>query len=383
VIEKSLEQLRKETEAILDAEKKKLEEKQDKTQQEMEALVDLNITYKLTGGGKDAWKDVPILFIDDKQRYTESMNSSATHNEDEILELKKQIQLLKQERSIFENQAKQLQSLKQEESNLQLQIKERDRQLTLLRNDFQLIHDKNVDFQQQMNTNDSKMASLQRENQELKLKTNSLEQQGREKDNKINLLENEQHGYHRMSIQQTQTLNSLKQEKQTTEQSRKDTSNEMERLKSSYTTLEQLLKSKQDTIVSLNRENQMLSTANQGNQQGANEMVDTLKSLLEAKTSETELLKQNMEHVLDKEKGKNKKLLKEIKRLKQTANSRETRPSSSTTVPEPTTSNTGINEDDPNNDFNYDTASSTGHSSDAASSEDGDHANDLNYDSDV
>jgi hypothetical protein len=172
------------------------------------------------------------------------------------------------------------------------------------------------------------------------------------------------------------------------EQSRKDTSNKMERLKSSYTTLEQLLKSKQDTIVSLNRENQMLSTANQGNQQGANEMVDTLKNLLEAKTSETELLKQNMEHVLDKEKGKNKKLQKEIMRLKQhqhdqIVNSRETSPSNTTNVPEATTSNNGTNRDDPNNDFNYDTECGTEYSSsDDTSSESGNNANDLNYDSD-
>jgi chromosome segregation ATPase len=375
-----------------------LEDKQDKTQEEREALVDLNIIYKLTGGGKDSWKDVPILFIDDKQRYTESLNSSATNKDQEILELKKQIQLLKQERNTFESQAEQLQSLKQEESNLQRQIKERDRQLTLLRNDFQLLHDKNVTFQQQINTNDSKIASLQRENQELQLKTNSLEQQGKEKDNKINSLENEQHGYHRTSIQQTQTLNSLKQEKQMMEQDKTNTANEMERLKSSYVILEQLLKAKEGTIMSLNRENQLLSTANQGNQQGANEMVDTLKSLLQAKNSEIELNNLKMENALDKEKGKIKKLLKEIKRLKQhqqASSSRETRPSSSatvpkattssnTTVPEPTASNTGTNEDDPNNDFNYDTESSTENSSsDDTSSEDGDHANDLNYDSDV
>jgi chromosome segregation ATPase len=359
VIVKSFKRLRKETEAILDAEKKKLEEKQDKTQQEMESLEQLNITYKLTGGGKDAWKDVPILFIDDKQRYTEPMNNSATHNEDEILGLKKQIQLLKQE-----------------ESNLQRQIKERDRQLTLLRNDSQLVQHKNIAFQNQIKTNDSKIASLQREIQELQLKTNSFEQQVREKDNKINSLENEQHGHHRTSIQQTQILNSLRQEKKTMEQDKTNTTNEMEPLKSSYSTLKQLLKAKEDAIMSLNRENQ-------GNQQGANQMVDTLKSLLQAKNNEIELNNLKMEHALDKEKGKIKKLQKEIKRLKQTANSRETRPSSSATVPEPTASNTGTNEDDPNNDFNYDTASSTGHSSDAASSEDGDHANDLNYDSDV
>jgi hypothetical protein len=88
----------------------------------MESLVDLNITYKLTG----AWNDVPILLATSKQRYTEPMNNSATNKE--ILELKKQIQLLKQERSTFESQAKQLPPLKQEESIFQLQLQEKDRQ---------------------------------------------------------------------------------------------------------------------------------------------------------------------------------------------------------------------------------------------------------------
>jgi chromosome segregation ATPase len=179
-------------------------------------------------------------------------------------------------------------------------------------------------------------------------------------------------------------LQSLKQEKQTMEQDKRNITNEMERLKSSYTTLEQLLKAKEDTIISLNRENQMLLAANQKSQQGANEMIDTLKNLLQAKTSQAELLKQNMEHVLDKEKERNKKLQKEIKRLKQTANSREASPSSNVMVPEFTIPNTDADEDDPNNDFNFDTEYGTEYTSlYGTSSEDGDHANDLNYDSDV
>jgi chromosome segregation ATPase len=251
----------KETETILDAEKRKLEEKQHKTQQEMEALEQLNITYKLTGGDQNAWKDVPILLAKNKQRDIKPANKSVTNKDQEILELKKQIQLLKEERSTLIGQTKELPPIKQEESVLQLKIKESDRQLTLLRSDFQLLHHKNVTLQQKLNTNDSKMTSLQREDQELQLKTNSLEQQVREKDSKINVLENEKHGYHRTSIQQTQTLNSLKQEKQAMEQNKANTTNETERLKASNSTLEQLLKSKEDVIMSLNRANQMLSIA--------------------------------------------------------------------------------------------------------------------------
>jgi hypothetical protein len=205
-------------------------------------------------------------------------------------------------------------------------------------------------------------------------------------------LENESRTYRTSSIQQNQTLNLLKQEKQTMEQDKTNATNEMERLKVSNITLEQLLKSKQDAIVSLNRENQ-------GNQQGTNEVVYTLKSPLQAKNNEIEMNNLKMENALNKEKEKNKKLQKENKLLKQqqqqTVSSRGARPSSSTTlpevnvssnatVPESTTSNTDTNEDDPNNDFNYDTECGAEYSSsDDTSSEDGDHANDLNYDSDV
>jgi chromosome segregation ATPase len=297
VIEKSFQQLRKETEAILDAEKKKLEAKQNKTQQEMETLEQLNITYKLVDGGKDAWKDVPILLVDDKQRYTKPAK--------------------KQDKNTIESPARKLESLKQEKANLQRQIKEQDKELALLRNDKQSLQRGNSTVQQQMKTKDDKTTLLQREIQELQLKTNNLEQQGREKESKINVLETEQHGHHRMSIQQTQMLNLLKEDKQTMEQDKTNTTNEMELLKVSNTTLEQLLKSKEAVILSLKRENQTLSSANQGNQQGANEMVEALKNLLQAKASETELLKKNTEHLLANERRRNDALEQEIRALKQ------------------------------------------------------------------
>jgi chromosome segregation ATPase len=343
----------------------------------MEALVDLSITYKLVDGVKDAWKDVPILFADDRQRYAQLVNSS-----NQVLELKKQTQL--QEGSTLISQTKWLPPIKQEESIFQRQIEERDRQLTLLRNDFQLLHHKNVTLQQQINTNDSKTVLLQKENQGLKLKVSSLEHQGREKDNKINVLENEQHGHHRTSIQQTQTLNSLKQEKQTMEQERMGATNEVERLKSSYVILEQLLIAKQDTIMSLKRENQMLSTANQGNQQGANEMVDTLKTLLQSKNNEIELLKQNMEHLLANEQRRNDALEQENKMLKQEmpqqkANVQSAGPSNVN----PTNSDSSHHDrhDNSYNDSNYESEKSdTGDINYDTPSEDEDNNNHLNYD---
>jgi chromosome segregation ATPase len=371
VIEKSFQQLNKETEAIIDAEKKKLEEKQDKTQQEMETLVDLNITYKLTGGGKDAWKDVPILLADDRQRYTKPVK--------------------KQDKNTIESPARQLESLKQEKANLELQIKEQDKELALLRNDKQSLQRGNSTFQQQIKTKDDKTTLLQREIQELQLKTNNLEQQGREKDSKINVLETEQHGHHRMSIQQTQTLNSLKQEKQMMEQDKTNTITEMELLKASNTTLEQLLKSKEAVILSLKRENQTLSSANQGNQQGANDMVDTLKDLLKYKNNEIDLLKQNTEQLLANKQRRIDALEQEIRALKQERTQQQA------TIQNTGPSNNNINStnsnprhhdhhDDSYNDLDYESEYSNTEESDDddinydTPSEDEDSNNDLNYD---
>jgi chromosome segregation ATPase len=348
-----------------------LETKQNKTQKEIEALVNLNITYKLTGGGQNAWKDVPILLADDRQRYTQLVK--------------------KQDKNTIESPARQLESLKQEKANLELQIKEQDKELALLRNDKQSPQRGNSTVQQQMKTNDDKMTSLQRENQELKLKTNSLEQQGREKDSKINVLENEKHGHHRKSIQQTQMLNSLKQNKQTMEQDKTNTANEMERLKSSYSTLEQLLKSKEDTIMSLNRENQMLSTASQGNQQGANDMVDTLKDLLKGKNNEIDLLKQNTEHLLANEQRRIDALEQEIRALKQERTQQQetiqnTGPSNNNINSTNSEPNHHNQHDDSYKDINYETEDSVTEQGDTddinydTPSEDEDSNNDLNYD---
>jgi predicted nuclease with TOPRIM domain len=112
------------------------------------------------------------------------------------------------------------------------------------------------------------------------------------------LLKEEHRSCHTSSTQQNQALNSLKQEKRTIEHDRRNITTEIEQLKASNTTLEQLLKPKEDVIVSLNRENQMLSAVNQGNQQGANTMAETFQNLLQGKTNEIELLKQNMDHLL-------------------------------------------------------------------------------------
>jgi hypothetical protein len=139
----------------------------------------------------------------------------------------------------------------------------------------------------------------------------------------------------------------------------------MERLKASYMTLQQLLKSKENVIVSLNLENQILSTVNQGNRQGATDTVDSLKNLLQAEANETELVKQNMELLLANEKQRNDALAQEIRALKQE------RPQQQATVQNTGPSNNNINSthssptqheqhDDSYNDLNYESEESDG-----------------------
>jgi hypothetical protein len=279
VLGKSFYQLKKETEAILDAEKKKLEAKQDKTQQEIETLVDLNITYKLTGGDQNAWTDVPVLLANDKERYTKAVNSSVTNNQNDMLELKNQNQLLTQHINTFESQGiKPLsvnQELKLKINSLEHQVKEKDGKTTSVLTDNQLLN--------------------------------------QEKDSKINSLENKNRTHHASSLSQMQMLETLNHEKTTFEQNKIQSVIEMEQLKASNASLEHLVKSKEDTIISLNGENKHLSTTNQL----VTEMMETQKALLQAKTNEMELLRQSMERQLADEKKRVEVLEQEIRAPKQ------------------------------------------------------------------
>jgi hypothetical protein len=218
-----------------------------------------------------------------------------------------------------------------------------------------------------------KIISFQTENQPLK---RECDQQVKARDNKINLLESEKRAYHSTSIQQMQTLNSLRQDNQTAEQDKRNIIYEMERLRASYTTLEQLLKLKEDTIVSLNRENQILSTANHGNQQGANDMVETLKSLFQDKNSEIELLKQNMDHLLANEQQRNDALVQENQLLKQGRTQQQT------TLPNTNPLNDNINpiNSDPNNHNQHDDSYNViNYETEDSVTEEGD-TDDINYD---
>jgi hypothetical protein len=161
--------------------------------------------------------------------------------------------------------------------------------------------------------NDSKINSLQSENQELKLKINSLEYQLKEKDSKMNTLQNENRIHRTSSLRHKQKKETLNHEKATLEQNKMQASIEMDRLKTSNTSLEQLLKSKEDATAPLNGENKNLSTANQF----IIEMVETQKSLQQAKTKEMALLRQNMEHLLANEQQRNDVLEQENQLLKQ------------------------------------------------------------------
>jgi hypothetical protein len=99
-------------------------------------------------------------------------------------------------------------------------------------------------------------------------------------------------------------------------QERQSVINEMQLLKMTNINMEQQLKDKNSIIDSLKQENQALQTASKDNTEEASKMITTLESLLQSKTSEIKLLKQNMNYVLKSESRKKRKLEKDNKRLK-------------------------------------------------------------------
>ncbi|KAI8882174.1 hypothetical protein K501DRAFT_102125 [Backusella circina FSU 941] len=218
-----------------------------------------------------------VFVTKNKQPNVKSVDGSTVDDEDKALEKKNQNSLFEHEKSTPEAQTKELQSLKEGKSNYEIQIKEKDNKISL----------------------------LESENSELKRERADLEHQIKARDNQISILENEKRFYHSSYTQQTQRLNSLMPEKLTMEQERNHTIDEMERLRSSFTTLEQLLKSKEDAMLSLYSE------------QEVNGIMETLTSLLQAKGSEVKLSKSNVKPTLDRKKKRNKMLQKEIEMLKQ------------------------------------------------------------------
>ncbi|KAI8886820.1 hypothetical protein K501DRAFT_330963 [Backusella circina FSU 941] len=312
---KPLLQLIKETKVILDTQKKKLEEKKNKTREEIETLKQLNITYKLTDGGKNAWKDVPMLLSNDNKPSINMLNELVVSYEDEIQTLKRKIQL---------------------------RMENKDRELISMRNEIESLHHGQITLKEEIETKDNKISSLERENQELKMKNSHFEHSVKEKDSIIIILQTEKQLF-----------------------------------KLEKTTLEQLLKSKEDTIVSLNRENQALSTANQENQKETSEVVETLRNLLQAKTNETELLRQNMEQLLGSEQRRIDALEQENRILKQERTQKQTTVQSTVTFnnnisPSHIGSGQHDHHDDPNNDINYDT--------EISNDEESEEENDINYD---
>jgi hypothetical protein len=153
-----------ETEAILEAEKKKLKKKQFKTRQDIETFEQLNIVCKLVDNDVSLrWDNVYILMSEDNQSDTESVDESTINFQGKILELTSQIQKLGQEKIASEDQIRQHQLLSHEKANLEFQIKGKDREIYLLQ------HGKTT-FENRIKVKDDKISLLEKENQELKMK---------------------------------------------------------------------------------------------------------------------------------------------------------------------------------------------------------------------
>jgi chromosome segregation ATPase len=149
--------------------------------------------------------------------------------------------------------------------------------------------------------------------QSLKQTIQSYEQTVRDSDEKVKVLDSENNA-HRMSLdQQEQKYNTLKNLNQTIEQKILD---ENQSLKQSIKTLELQLQVKDNTIHSLKEESQITNTVLKQDKSDANKAIEALQLLLESKGNEMILMKQNMQHILDKEAGRNHKLEIENRKLK-------------------------------------------------------------------
>jgi chromosome segregation ATPase len=188
------------------------------------------------------------------------------------------------------------------------------------------------------------------------------------------------HGCDKDSYKLVDEITLLKQEKEmlehqikTNNQTMTSLENENRTHRTLLTQQSQKLDSSKATSQNLEKENQALKQANKTLEKqlkthdSAN--VETLTKLLETKSNEIELIKQNMQLLLDQEKQRSSRLEKENRKLKRQL-SGSTRNS--------------LDDDDPNNDINYDSEVES-HGSDNDINYDTpveEDNNDLNYDSD-
>jgi chromosome segregation ATPase len=308
-----------ETESILETEKKKLEEIERRGQEKLKVLEQLKITYKLTQGGKDAWKNVPIL-IEEKQHRSKSIHGSIVTIEDERIKLKIRIRHLEEEKKGLETRIEQLEPLESEKTNLKLIINDKDKEIKSLQDDITVhqsekrklksqIKQKNVKIDTlddeitelnvktsqlnlQVQDKDKKIKSVQTDNRKLKKEKAALGQELKEKGKRISSIENEKAILHTAAIKQAQKLETLHHEK---------------------TSLEMVLKSKVDALTVLNGENKNLSAANQI----INGLLGSKQNELESQTSQAESVKQNLEQQLANEKRKNEALEREMRLLRE------------------------------------------------------------------
>lgn len=205
--------------------------------------------------------------------------------------------------------------------------------------------------------------------QSLKQTVQSYEQTVRDSDEKVKVLDNENNA-HRMSLdQQEQKYNTLKNLNQTTEQKILD---ENQSLKQSVKTLELQLQVKDNTIHSLKEESQITDTVLKQDKSDSNKAIEALQLLLESKGNEMILMKQNMQHFLDKEAERNHKLEIENRKLKHTI--KENHPFNGTDLHD---QETGVGTHHPETNF-----IDKKHNIDYASLGSFEDNNDLNYDSD-
>ncbi|KAI8888625.1 hypothetical protein K501DRAFT_267711 [Backusella circina FSU 941] len=100
----------------------------------------------------DAWKDVSMLLSEDYQGGVKTEKEAVANYKEEVQMLMKQISLLKQEKNISKIQVVQLESLKQEKTDFELKIKERDNKINLLKSERRRYHSTSIQQTQSLNS---------------------------------------------------------------------------------------------------------------------------------------------------------------------------------------------------------------------------------------
>jgi chromosome segregation ATPase len=224
--------------------------------------------------------------LDDENHSLTKSTQDLEHQLKAISDAKKE-----ESKAILEGEARRLKdentALKQAKSRLDRQLTDKEKEHRACKDENRLLKKSNETLDRELYDNENKIKSMV--------------QQIKQKDNHITTLKKD-----------------------------KSHNNNQQKSNNENQALKQKIKEHENTIHALKAESKTLSVTS--DLQMTNRMIETMESLLKARTNEMELLKQNMSFLLDKEKEKTARLEREIATLKDTLHPQQMEPSPPTSA---------------------------------------------------